>query len=463
MAFFGKRFIGDIPQLEAQPVVLGGMVWRIRNHGKVAFCDLYDATGTIQCVASRDAPEALKVLQTIRPMTPLVVRGIVHRRPEHLVNPNEPLGAWEVALEEARPLAQPAEPPFDLDSTDLSIETLLDYRPITARRPRERAIFRVQATIVRAYRAALEARHFTEIQAPKIVGGDAEGGANVFPVQYLRGVPASLATSPQLYKQIMVGALERVYAVGPVFRAEKHATTRHLNEYVSLDAEMGFIEDHTDVMAVLEEVVRAIVAEVCSQHSDSLALLGAEPPLVPEKQPFPSIRFPEALDLITEHTGRDVRGEPDLAPEDERWLSQWARERYGSDFLFVTHYPSQKRPFYTMLDPDDPALTRSFDLLFRGVEIATGGQRLHREEDYLRRLRERGFNPSVFQFYLQAFRYGMPPHGGWGMGLERLTQKMLGLASVKEATLFVRDITRIDSRLFAESSQPSHAADEANA
>ncbi|RME30428.1 aspartate--tRNA(Asn) ligase [Candidatus Parcubacteria bacterium] len=457
MAFFAKQFIEAIPQHEGETLTLAGMVWRVRDHGKVAFCDLQDATGTVQIVATSDAPDALHTLRQARPMTPVVVRGMVRRRPEKLVNPKERFGKWEVGAEYITVLAEPEEPPFDLDSDDISIETLLDYRPVTARRPRERAIFRIQAGIVRAYRKALEARHFTEIQAPKIVGGDAEGGANVFPVQYLRGVEAALATSPQLYKQIMVGAFERVFAVGPVFRAEKHATTRHLNEYVSLDAEMGFIEDHRDVMRILEGVIRDIVAAITQEHAYDLALLGAHEPLVPHGE-FPVIRLPEALALITERTGRDVRNEPDLSPEDERWLSTWAREEHNSDFLFVTHYPTHKRPFYTKPDPEDPELTRSFDLLFRGVEITTGGQRLHLAAEYEKRLKERGLDPKVFSFYLMAFRYGMPPHGGWGMGLERLTQKMCGLASVKEATLFVRDITRIDSRLATQQEELSHEA-----
>jgi nondiscriminating aspartyl-tRNA synthetase len=243
----------------------------------------------------------------------------------------------------------------------------------------------------------------------------------------------------------MVGVFERVYAVGNVYRAEKHATTRHINEYTSLDAEMGFINDHTDIMALETRLLRALVEQLRENCAGEFALLSATLPTTPET--FPSMKLREALELIYKETGRDNRAEPDLEPEDERWLSEWALREEGSDFLFITHYPVSKRPMYTMEDPEDPGYTKSFDLLFRGVEITTGGQRRHQYDNLVEGIRNKGLDPEKFSYYLQAFRYGMPAHGGWGMGLERLTQKMLGLANVKEATLFPRDINRIDTLL----------------
>jgi nondiscriminating aspartyl-tRNA synthetase len=279
-----------------------------------------------------------------------------------------------------------------------------------------------------------------EIQTPKIVAGATESGANVFTIDYF-GRHAYLAQSPQLYKQIMVGAFERVFEVGPVFRAEPHDTPRHLNEYVSLDAEMGFIEDHTSVMAVLSDVVRGMIAMV----GDTLATAAIAPdlrlPEVPEQ--IPALHFDEAQELIARHTDEDPRGEPDLAPTHERWLGDWARREHGSEFLFVTGYPMVKRPFYTHPDPRRPGYSNSFDLLFRGLELVTGGQRLHRYADYLVALEARGLSPEPLAGYLEAFKYGMPPHGGFAIGLERWIARLIGAPNVRETTLFPRDLNRL--------------------
>ena len=254
-----------------------------------------------------------------------------------------------------------------------------------------------------------------------------------------------MATSPQLYKQIMVGPLERVFSTGNVFRAEKHSTTRHLNEYTSLDAEMGFIDDHRDVMKELTEVLHHIFKHVVKTCGKELKLLNAVFPLMPDI--FPVMKLREAQALISKETGEDCADKPDLDPSHERLLCEYAAKHLKSDFIFVTHYPVSKRPFYTHEDEDDPGFTKSFDLLFRGVEITTGGQRVHDPDVLVRKIEEKGLDPMAFSFYLQAFRFGLPPHGGWGMGLERLTQKLLGLQNIKEATLFPREINRIDTLL----------------
>ena len=437
-----RTLIKDLEAKEGHPVLLKGWVDTVRDQGKILFLELRDRSGTIQCVVF-GKPALLEEAKRLHPEWVVAIEGIVHARPEKMANPKEAMGRWEVEVTALEVIAPAQELPFDPDAK-LQLETLLDYRPLTLRHARARAIFRVQATLVHSYRTALIESGFTEIQPPKLVGEDAEGGSGVFRVAYLKDRSAYLATSPQLYKQIMVGVFERVYMTGNVFRAEQHATTRHINEYTSLDAEMGFIENEEDVMRVLESTLRHMTGEVARLHERDLALLGASLPLLPA-QDFPRIHFRKAQRLITEDTGVDCMREIDLEPAHERWLCEYARREFGSDFIFVTHYPTAKRPFYTFRDPEDPLHTRSFDLLFRGVEIATGGQRIHRHEEYLERLKEKGLDPELFSFYLQAFKWGMPPHGGWGMGLERLTQKFLNLANIKEATLFPRDINRIDT------------------
>lgn len=429
-------------------VSIAGWVDVRRDHGKLVFLDIRDRSGKVQTVCLPNHPEAVATAQTLRPEWVVQIEGVVNERPEKMrvegVN-----GSVELEAVAINVLAPAQELPFEKD-TEVNLDTYLDYLPLTLRSERARAIFNVQAEIVNAYRGFLGLQGFTEFQAPKLIGDDAEGGANVFSVPYFNDKTAHLGTSPQFYKQIMVGVFERVFSVGNVYRAEKHSTTRHLNEYTSLDMEMGFIQDHRDVMNVETKLMHAVVKQLEMNCAQEFKTLGAALPKAP--QAFPSLKLREALDLIYKETGRDNRNEPDLEPEDERWLSEWALKEHESDFLFITHYPVAKRPMYTYEDPEDPGYTRSFDLLFRGVEITTGGQRRHEYDNLVEGIKMKGLDPEKFSFYLQAFKFGMPPHGGWGMGLERLTQKMLGLANVKEATLFPRDINRIDTLLHANGS-----------
>jgi len=397
-------------------------------------------------------PDILAIAEILKPMYSVSVSGIVKARGEKQINPNVPNGAIELEVTGIEILSEAEAMPFDL-TTELNLETLLDYRPLTTRRERERAIFKIQSEIIRAYGEFLRGEGFTEFQAPKLVGGDAEGGAAVFAVPYFKKKTAYLASSPQFYKQIMVGAFERVFSVATAFRAEKSATTRHLSEYTSLDLEMGFITDHHDIMRVETGLMRFLVQHLASTCSMELATLAIELPRIPTTGDLlPHMKLREAQALIKERTGVDKTNEPDLEPEDERWLCEYAHNELGSDFIFITHYPVGKRPFYTYEDEADPGYTKSFDLLFRGVEITTGGQRVHNRVLLEEKIRAKGLDPANFSFYLQAFRYGLPPHGGWGMGLERLTQKFCGAANVKEATLFPRDINRIDTLTSQEQS-----------
>jgi nondiscriminating aspartyl-tRNA synthetase len=332
--------------------------------------------------------------------------------------------------------------PFEINKKVLKpgLDVFLDHAPVGLRHPLKQATFRLFGTILNAFREHLTKEGFTEIQTPKLVGTATEGGANVFPVEYF-GQKAYLAQSPQLYKQVMVGVHERVFEVGPVFRAEPHSTTRHTNQYTSLDAEMGFIQDHTDVMSLLTGVVGHILETLCHRHAGDLAMLDVQVPPVPKS--IPAVRFREAQRIILERFGEDCRRETDLSPQHERWLCEWSREEHDSELLFVTHYPAIKRPFYTMPEPDDPEHTHSFDLLFRGTEIVTGGQRVHSYPQLLCHVERWGLDAADFSGYLEAFRYGMPPHGGFGMGAERLLQMLLNAGNLRETTLFPRDMKRL--------------------
>lgn len=440
----GRILVQDISSHVGETVVMAGWVHVRRDQGKMVFFDLRDMSGILQCVVLPNHTEALEIAKNIRPEWVLKITGIINKRPEKNINPNIPGGDVEMEVTGIEIISAAKELPFASDA-ELNLDTLLDYRPLTLRRAREQAIFKTQHVILTSYREFLNSQNFTEFQAPKIVGDDAEGGTEVFKFDYFYGKTASLSTSPQLYKQMMVGVFERVYAAGPQFRAEKHATSRHLNEISMLDFEMGFIDSHLDVMNMLKDTLRYIVKQVREKSAKELALFNISLPLAPEE--FPTMKLREAQELIKKETGKDTVGEPDLEPEDERWLCEYAANNLGSDFVFITHYPVSKRPFYTMEDPEDPGFTKSFDLLFRGVEIVSGSQRVHDYDTLVEKIRSKGLDPEKFEFYLQAFKYGVPTHGGTGMGLERLTQKFLGIDNVKEATLFPRDINRIDKRL----------------
>jgi nondiscriminating aspartyl-tRNA synthetase len=421
-------------------VRLSGWLHRLRQLSNLSFLIVRDAKGLAQIVV--EDPALIERLAALHAESVLEVEGLV------VAEPQAP-GGVEIHQPSVEVLsAAVAPPPFDMFRPALKAQlpTILDHAPLALRHPRQRALFKIAAASMAGFRAALASRDFVEIQTPKIVGAATEGGANVFRLDYF-GRPAYLSQSPQLYKQIMVGVFERVFEVGPAFRAEPHDTPRHTNEFVSLDVEQGFIRDHFDVMATLNRVLEAMIAAIHEQAGDALTSLGGgkgaalQLPVVPAK--IPSIHFSEALDLFSRETGADARGEPDLAPQHERWLGEWAKRTYGSDFLFVWGYPTAKRAFYTHPDPARPPYSRGFDLLFRGLELVSGGQRLHRYEDYVSVIEERGMGVESFEGYLEAFRHGMPPHGGFAIGLERWVARLIEAPNIRETTLFPRDLTRL--------------------
>ncbi|MEU5913720.1 aspartate--tRNA(Asn) ligase [Micromonospora sp. NPDC047527] len=410
-------------------VRIAGWVHRRRMLKSVAFLIVRDAAGLAQVVVTDPAIRA--ELEKLTEETIVEVTATV------TANAAAPAGV-ELTDPTVRPLGPPAvPPPFDLYRPTLtaSLPTQLDNAPTALRHPRRSAALRVSAAAVAGFRAALDIRDFVEIHTPKVVSSCTESGANVFTLDWF-GQSAYLAQSPQFYKQLMVGVFERVYEVGPVFRAEPHDTVRHLAQYTSLDAEMGFVADHHDVMRVLRDVLATMLATVGERAAGALATLGVELPAVPAQ--IPAVHFTDALRIAGAPAD-----EPDLAPAHERALGEWARREHASDFLFVTGYPMAKRPFYTHPDPARPAYSNGFDLLFRGLELVTGGQRLHRHADYLAALAARGEPVGPVAEYLDAFRHGMPPHGGFAIGLERFVARLVGAANVREVTAFPRDLHRL--------------------
>jgi nondiscriminating aspartyl-tRNA synthetase len=422
----------DLPAHVGHHVRIAGWVHRRRELKSVTFVVVRDRSGLAQVVTSGPGSPDVVPEETVIEVTGLVV-----------ANPRAPGGA-EITSPTVSLLSAPAAPPpFDLYRPNFTatLPTILDNAPVALRHPRLRAQFEITAASVAGFRSALDGLGFTEIHTPKIVGSATESGANVFGIDYF-GRRAYLAQSPQFFKQALVGLFERVYEVGPVFRAEPHDTARHLAQYTSLDAELGFVESHHDVMAVLRQALAGMLAAVSSRAAPAVELLDVSLPAVPAE--IPVLDFVEAQSLLAAHTSEDPRGEPDLAPGHERWLSEWAAREHGSEFLFVTGYPMVKRPFYTHPDPRRPAFSNSFDLLFRGLELVTGGQRLHRYESYLAALRERGEDPAGYESYLNVFAHGMPPHGGFALGLERWTARLLNVHNIRQTALFPRDLHRLN-------------------
>ncbi|GGU43327.1 aspartate--tRNA(Asn) ligase [Nocardioides albus] len=426
-----RTLAGHLPAVAPGDTVrLCGHVHRRRELATVTFLVVRDRTGLAQVVIkAADGQEAPPE------ETPVEVVGIA------TANPQAP-GGVEVTSPVVTALSDPAlTPPVELWRPELAagLPTLLDHAPVTWRHPRVRARGEIAAASLRGFRATLDSVGFTEVHSPKIVESATESGANVFAIDYF-GRPAYLAQSPQFYKQQLVGVFERVYEVGPVFRAEPHDTVRHLAEYVSLDVELGFIRDHRDVLGLLRDVLAGMRAGIATYAADAVSRLQLELPVVPPE--IPVIHFAEALELVGAPAD-----EPDLAPEHERALGAWARETYASDFLAVEGYPMRKRPFYThpwsrQARPPGEG-SNSFDLLFRGLELVTGGQRLHRLPDYEEAIRARGEEPAAYASYLQAFAHGMPPHGGFALGLERWVARLVEAANIREVTLFPRDLHRL--------------------
>lgn len=416
-------------------VLVNGAVHTIRDMGTVAFIILRKREGLLQCVYEKGNTNFN--LKDIREGAAIEVEGILEE------NEKAPAGI-EIRMESVRILSVPETEMMPLAISkwklNTSLEAKLNYRSISLRNIRERAKFRIQEGLTRAFRDFLYSQGFTEIHTPKIGAKGAEGGANIFKLEYFHR-PAVLAQSPQFYKQMMVGVFDRVFETAPVFRAEKHNTKRHLNEYTSLDFEMGYIDGFEDIMAMETGYLQYAMKLLEKEYGKELKVLDIT---LPEVSRIPAVHFAEIKEKISEKYGYRMRNPFDLEPEEEQLISRYAKEEWGSDFVFVTHYPSKKRPFYAMDDPEDVRYTLSFDLLFRGMEITTGGQRIHDYKMLTEKIAARGMETDGMEQYLETFKHGMPPHGGLGIGLERLTMKLVGEDNVRETTLFPRDLSRLE-------------------
>lgn len=419
---------------EGTTIILEGAVHSIRDMGEIAFVILRKREGLIQTVWEEGKTDM--ELSEIREEDYIHVTGQIkdEERAPH---------GKEVRLSTIRHLSHVSCPlplPIDKWKLNTSLEAKLDRRSLSLRNIRERARFRIQEGIVRGFRDFLYEQGFTEIHTPKIGAKSAEGGANMFRLSYFHR-PAVLQQSPQLYKQMMVGVFDRVFETGPVFRAEKHNTRRHLNEYTSLDFEMGYIHSFLDICAMETGFLQYTMNLLEKEYNKELKLLNIT---LPDVEKIPYVRFDEAKRLVSEKYNRKIRNPFDLEPEEEELIGKYFKEEYNADFVFVTHYPSKKRPFYAMDDPEDTRYTLSFDLLYHGLEITTGGQRIHDLSMLEEKIQEKGMTEEGLEQYLDAFRFGMPPHGGLGIGLERLTMQLLGEDNVREACLFPRDMSRLE-------------------
>lgn len=418
-----------------QKVKVNGAVHTIRDMGTVAFVVLRKREGLLQGVYEEGI--AKFDLKDIKEAATIEVEGVLEE------NEKAPNGI-EIRMETLRILSEPVDEMMPLAISkwklNTSLEAKLNYRSIALRNVRERAKFRIQEGLTRAFRDFLYSQGFTEIHTPKIGAKGAEGGANIFKLEYFHR-PAVLAQSPQFYKQMMVGVFDRVFETAPVFRAEKHNTKRHLNEYTSLDFEMGYIDGFEDIMAMETGYLQYAMELLEKEYAKELKILGVT---LPKVDKIPAVRFSEIKEKVAKKYQHKMRNPFDLEPEEEQLISQYAKEEWGSDFVFVTHYPSKKRPFYAMDDPEDARFTLSFDLLFKGLEITTGGQRIHDYNMLVQKIEDRGMTQEGMEQYLDTFKHGMPPHGGLGIGLERLTMQLIGEENVRETCLFPRDMNRLE-------------------
>ena len=429
----------ELPELQnkeliGQTVKVNGAVHTIRDMGDVAFVVLRKRDGLLQCVYEEG--KSGFDLKDLKEACTVEVEGILNEE-------QRAPGGIEVRIRGIKILSTPSAPmplPIAKWKLNTSLDAKLNMRSVSLRNIKERAKFKLQEGIVRGFRDFLYQEGFTEIHTPKIGAKSAEGGANLFKLEYFHR-PAVLQQSPQLYKQMMVGVFDRVFETAPVFRAEKHNTKRHLNEYTSLDFEMGYIDSFEDVMAMETGFLKYTMELLKSEYKKELDMLGIDLPSISQ---IPHVRFAEAKQLVSEKYNRKIRNPFDLEPEEEVLIGRYFKEEYDSDFVFVTHYPSKKRPFYAMDDPEDTSVTLSFDLLYKGLEITTGGQRIHDYQMILEKMEKRGMDPEDIKDYLMIFKYGMPPHGGLGIGLERLTMRLLDEQNVRETSLFPRDVTRLE-------------------
>lgn len=441
-----RIYIKNLGQYVGQEIIIAGWVDVRRDQGKLVFMDMRDMTGKVQCVILPNHTEAMEQVKEVRTEWVLKLTGIVNKRPEKNIKQGAQNGDIELEITNVEILAEAAPLPFDMsdDGYNLELTTELDNRSLVLRQSKIQAIFKVQETIIDSFREFMKENMFFEFQAPAITPATAEGGAEVFQVDYF-DKKAYLTQSPQLYKQIVMSAFERCFSVNKVFRAEPSSTTRHVTEIVSLDAEMAFIDSWTDVRDMAENTVRHILKQVESKNAEHLKTLGATLPVMIDKTP--TLTLAEVQQKIFEKTGRDVRGDKDTNPQDEREICEIIKEETGSDFVFIYGYPTRKKPFYVYPNPENPEFNEGMDLICRGVEWLSGGRRINKYDQLMEHVKIWNMDPEKIKMFLEAFKYGVPPEGGFAFGAERITMQLLGLKNIREACMFPRDMNRIDEKL----------------
>ncbi len=427
---------------DGEKVTLKGTINRIREMSGFAFVIIRTARMTFQCVWEEGISDV--DIKDFSVEECVVIDGTL------IVEERSRLG-FDIRINDMKRISGRAEvPPIEIGNDKkidkLNLNTLLDNRIIALRNPKARAILKIADGVLYSFREFLRQEGFTEFIPPKMVNSGAEGGADMFEVDYF-GQKAYLNQSPQMYKQIMVGVFQKVFTVGPVFRAEKYSTNRHINEFQGLDLEMGFIESFEDLMELEARMFKFMFKVLNEQYAPELEMYLGKDARLPEIENFPKIKFMDAKKLFADaHPGKQgelALLEPDFAPEEEKWLGEYFLKEYNAPIVFVTHYPTVKRPFYAMEDPSNPEYTLSFDMLLNGLEVTTGGQRIHDYEMQIAKMKARGMDIEEFEDYLTMHKYGMPPHGGMGLGLERIVQNILGLDNIKQATAFPRDRDRL--------------------
>ncbi len=438
-----RTLISEAVESVGKEVMLYGWISVRRDHGKLVFFELRDRSGRVQLVVTPEKSEVIESAKDVRSEYAVTVTGLVKERPakKGQVTPVIPTDQIEIEVTALSTLSKPLEElPIDVSQPEmnLQLETLLNNRTVALRNPKVQAIFTIYSALLDGYADFMRSEGFIEIKTPKILSSATEGGANFFKIKYFDR-DAYLAQSPQFYKQAGMSAFERVFEVGSVFRAEPSYTTRHVTEFTGLDAEMGFIESMEDVMQMLEKTMYSVLEHIGATCQSSLALYDAT---IPERVAIPRIRLSEAFEILKTEYGKELE-EGDIDSEGERMIGEYVKKKYNSDFVFLTHYPTATRAFYSLPSPENPKFCESYDLVFRGVEIASGAQRVHDYAQLRDIIEKRGLDPESFKDYLDIFKYGAPPHGGWGLGSERIIQKLLGLSSIKEAILYPRDVKRL--------------------
>jgi nondiscriminating aspartyl-tRNA synthetase len=444
-----RKYIKDLNKFIGEEVSISGWVDVRRDQGKMIFLDFRDMTGKVQGVILPSYTDTLEIGKTLRNEFVVKIKGKVNKRPERNIKEGILNGGIELEIMGIEILAEAEPLPFDLSLSGYNLEltTELDNRALVLRQPKVQAIFKIEETVIDSFREFMKKNMFFEFQAPSIVPATAEGGAEVFQVDYFEK-KAYLSQSPQLYKQIVMSAFERCFSVNKVFRAEPSSTTRHLTEIVSLDAEMAFIESWKDVRDMAEETVRYILKQVTTKNAEHIKLLDVELPIMIDKTPTLSLR--EVQDKIFEVYGRDVRGDKDTNAQDEREICEIIKKETGSDFIFIYGYPTRKKPFYVYPNPEEPEYNEGMDLICRGVEWLSGGRRINNYNQLSEHIKLWNMDLDKVKMFLEAFKYGVPPEGGFAFGAERITMQLLGLKNIREACMFPRDMNRIDERLNEE-------------